>query len=163
MKLINIPIIILAIIILFIIIWVLISMNKKIKEKLRKIKQQQQLYLEQLNELNKLKPNETDLEITNQIARKFFKEAIKLDYNLTYLELKKIFERKNEIKLAKFCKSMSNFLYSGKKIKPIQIKKTINIFIESFREYYQKNNWEPQIKNQRFLNPLKLIKKFIKP
>ncbi|MBD3253268.1 hypothetical protein GF386_06035 [Candidatus Pacearchaeota archaeon] len=122
--------------ILITIIWVLNFKNKKISKLLESERRRFQLYKEGVKSLQQSPyPNpRKNFDALNKYARAFFKEYLKLDYSLTYLELEKHF-RKNNKNLADFCKKMSDINYTGGKDKKEEIEKLAKEFNKILESY----------------------------
>lgn len=105
--------IILVIIIFIAIIIALIKLNEIESEK---IKFENEKFKKYNKLLNSIYPEISNLDSFNKLVRNFFKEMYGFNYNLTYLELANEFKKKEKQNIEKFCISMSNFTYSGKKL-----------------------------------------------
>jgi hypothetical protein len=128
--------IILVIVILGIIITYLISINKRLNQKIEQEKNRFILYKKKLSELEtKQNFNKNDFEILNKLARDFFKERFDLNYTLSYLEISEIFKKEGFDERVQFCNRMAEILYAGDKIDQEEIKKLIHIFQDIVEDY----------------------------
>lgn len=127
----------LVLIILIVVLWYIYSRNKKLAEKLISEATRFYRYKKGIEILKKVSRGpEKDFQDLNSYARAFFKEYLNLDYSLTYLELEDIFKKQNKEDYAKFCKSMSDINYSGKKKEnSMEIKRLIYLFSEIINKY----------------------------
>ncbi len=126
----------LVVIILIVVMWYLYSKNKKLYEKISFRKKRFALYKNGIENLKKSPQSpEKDFKALNKLARTFFKEYLNLNYSLTYLELERNFEKQNKQEYAKFCKLMSDFSYTGKKIEKEEIKQLVVLFEKILKEY----------------------------
>jgi len=123
--------------ILVTIIWVLNFKNKQINRLLESEKKRFQLYREGAKSLqySPYPEPKKNFEALNKYARAFFKEYLKLDYSLTYLELEKHFGKNNNKALANFCKKMSDMNYTGGKNKKDEIEKLAKEFNKILETY----------------------------
>ncbi len=112
--------------ILLIVIITLFFVNRKLKKKvnIKELVDEEEDFLKKnLNELkNSNKPPEILLNSIDLFARNFFLENFKLDSNLDYSEMIRIFKEKKKDRLAIFCKKMLEILYSGERINKDKIK-----------------------------------------
>lgn len=136
MLLLNIASIILVVVILVIIIAHLVSINKRLNQKIEQEKNRFILYKKQLRELD-TKSNLTrkDFEVLNKLARDFFKERFNLSYSLSYIEISKIFRKEGADERVQFCDLMAEVLYAGEKIDSKEIKTLVNIMMDIVEDY----------------------------
>jgi hypothetical protein len=128
--------IILVIVILGIIITYLISINRRLNQKIEQEKNRFILYKKKLSELEtKQNFNKNDFEILNKLARDFFKERFDLNYTLSYLEISEIFKKEGLDERVQFCDRMAEILYAGDKIDEEVIKNLIHIFQDIVEDY----------------------------
>lgn len=130
MDIFNFLSIILVIIIVVAIIIILVKINKNLKKRIDEEKSKFLYYNQEIEKLQKENPTEKDLEQLNKLARNFFRLKYDLSPSLTYLELYRKFNKLNKQPNIRFCKSMSILFYKKEKIKPEEIKKVINLFLE---------------------------------
>lgn len=114
MKIIDIAYLTLVIIIFITLIRILLILNKKEKDKLQTELEKIKIYEDSLEEIDN---SQGGIDAIDLLSRGFFKEWYGLGYNYTYLELAKIFEKKERRDIAEFCQKMSDLLYSGNDIK----------------------------------------------
>lgn len=136
MFILNIASIIIVVIILVIIISHLVSMNRKLNEKIMREKNRFLPYINKLKELEE-KPALTkkDLELLSNLAKDFFKERFNLSYNKSYNELSKIFEKDSFDQKVEFCDIMANVLYAGEKIDSEGIRHLASLLLEIVEKY----------------------------
>jgi hypothetical protein len=137
MFLIDVISIVLVILILGIIITYLVSVNKKLNQRIEQEKNRFILYKKKLTELE-TKPTLTksDLETLSKLARDFFKERFNLSYTLSYLEISEVFRKEGLDERVHFCDKMAEILYAGEKVSEDEIKELIHILqdiIENFK------------------------------
>lgn len=131
MILLDIISIVLVISILGIIIFYLVSVNKRLNKKIEQEKNRFLLYKNRLRELQaKQTLNKKDLEILSKLAKDFFKERFNLSYNISYVELTKIFKKEDFDQRVEFCDKMSQIFYAGEKVETREIKDLINTLLE---------------------------------
>lgn len=109
----------------------------KLETKLKTQKKDRNIfYLKKIKEIKKQKlPNEKTVEQLNGIARDFFKEAFKLNYNLEYSKIINEFKNKGKKECLIFSTTVSEILYSGKKIE----KNKIDSLVNSLEKIIQQN------------------------
>lgn len=120
--------VILVAIILAVIIYTLLTINRKLKERIQKEKSRLVDYKTQIEKLKKEINDRKDIDLLNKIARDFFKERYGLKYSLTYLELAKKFRRQDKEKAAQFCDTMNILIYSGRTINQEDMNKAVEVF-----------------------------------
>ncbi len=120
-------ILIISIVIIALILIVVIIKEKKLNKRIRK-KNWNAFYISEIKKIDKSNPKKI-LSSINKITRNFFKEAFKIRKFTGYSELKKFFNRKNNVKAVEFCELMSIALYSKEKDNN-KIEKLINLLIE---------------------------------
>ena len=126
----------LVVIILIVVMWHLYTRNKKLYQKLVSEATRFHRYKKGIEALKNVSQDpEKDFENLNSYARAFFKEYLNLDYSLTYLELSEIFKKQNKQDYAEFCTLMSDVNYSGRKAKPEEVRKLVDIFYKIISEY----------------------------
>lgn len=126
----------LVVIIMIVVLGYLYTQNKKLYQKLTSEATRFRRYKKGIEVLkNTSNGPEKDFKNLNFYARAFFKEYLNLDYSLTYLELSKTFKKQNKQDYAEFCKIMSDVDYSGRKAKPEEVKKLIDIFYKIITNY----------------------------
>ena len=136
MLILDILSIVLVIIILITIILYLVSVNKKLNERIEQEKNRFILYKKKLRELDtKTVLTKKDLEILNKLARDFFKERFNLGYNFSYLELSEIFRKEGLDERVRFCDRMAGILYAGEKADPNEIKELISILLDIIENF----------------------------
>lgn len=108
-------ILIIPITIIAAILVILVIIEKKLLKKIRIMKSDRNIYYNnQLNKINQTN-SENDLKKIDKIARDFFKEHFNIKHLTEYSQLEDFFRKKDNEKAAKFCNSMNDILYSGKK------------------------------------------------
>ncbi|MEM0465402.1 MAG: hypothetical protein QXW97_01725 [Candidatus Pacearchaeota archaeon] len=135
MELINIIAIIVVICILCIIIYYLITINRKLSQRIEQEKNRFLLYKKQLKDLDKFDLSKKDLETLNRLARDFFKERFNLNYSMTYLELAEKFKEEKFDERVEFCELMSDVLYSDKKIDARDIRRLVLLLTDIIDNY----------------------------
>lgn len=125
----------LVIIIIVVITWIIYKKNKELINKINAEKRKFSYYKENIRILREKSNTPEDFIKINQLARDFFKEYLNLDYNLTYLDLKKEFEKNNKTDLAEFCNKISEINYSGKKQDISEISEAIEIFSRIINDF----------------------------
>ena len=131
MKIIDIAYLVLVIIIFITLIRILLILNKKEKDRLHTEVEKKKIYEASIDEIEN---SATGIDNFDTLTRGFFKEWYGLDYNYTYLELSKIFEKKDRKEVAEFCRAMSGLLYSGNEVKNSEfneIKRSLQEIIRS--------------------------------
>lgn len=126
----------LVVIILIVVMWHLYTRNKQLYQKLVSEATRFHRYKNGIEVLRKVPGEpEKDFENLNSYARAFFKEYLTLDYSLTYLELADYFKKQNKQDYAEFCTLMSDVNYSGRKAKPEEVRKLVDIFYKIISGY----------------------------
>lgn len=94
---------------------ILVIIERKLLKKIRIIKSDRNLYYtNQLNKINQTNP-ENDLRQIDKIARDFFKERFNINNPTGYSQLEDFFKEEDNKESARFCNSINDVLYSGKK------------------------------------------------
>ena len=126
-----------VIIILAVVITYLISINKKLKQRIEQEKNRFILYKDSLAELKGRQIlNKKDLETLNKLARDFFKERFNISYTLSYLEISEIFKKTSSLDdRVHFCDRMAEILYAGEKVDSDEVKTLINILLDIIENY----------------------------
>jgi len=102
---------------LLIIIFILYSIERKLKKKLKSDKNRNNFYKNKIKGLNRLKSNpEQFLNAINNLTKDFFKEAFNLSDSLEYSELISEFRKLRKKECISFCNLMIETSYSGEKI-----------------------------------------------
>jgi hypothetical protein len=122
--LISVILISIAAIILIISIYLL---KKRSKKQEKASSQQIPQNIIKLNNIKDLEPNQGLKEI-NKIAKKYFKNHLKTEKEMSYRQISKILKNRKEFYLVKLCKYIEYYLYSGNKIKKKDFIKLVNIF-----------------------------------
>lgn len=136
MFLLDILSILVVIIILAIVIIYLISINKKLKQRIEQEKNRFILYKESLAALKgKEILNKKDLETLNKLARDFFKERFNISYTLSYLEISEIFKKNFLDDRVHFCDRMAEILYVGEKVDSNEVKTLIDMLLDIIDNY----------------------------
>ena len=126
----------LVIVILIVVLWVVYLKSRKIYNKLVVEATRFYRYKKGIEILkNASRGSEKDFQDLNKYTRAFFKEYLNLDYSLTYLELAEYFKKQEKQDYAEFCKLMSDVNYSGRKAKPEEVRRLVDIFYRIIKEY----------------------------
>jgi len=127
----------LVIVILITILWVLYYQNREVYKKLAQEKNKMNSYKKGVKDVedNPSENPKDDFKKLNKIARAFFKEFYNLDSNLTYLELADRFKKLKRENYIIFCKTMSEWSYSGKAITSLELRQLADLLYKMVEEY----------------------------
>lgn len=120
-------VLIISIITIASILTILLAVEKKLKKRIKK-KNRNRFYISEIKKIDKSNPKKI-LKSIDKIARNFFDEAFKIKKFVGYSELKKSFNKKNNIKAVEFCDLITMLLYSKEK-NSNKIQELINLLIE---------------------------------
>lgn len=120
-------VLIISIIIIAFILIILIIVEKKLNRRIKK-KNRNTFYISEIKKMDKSNPKKI-LKSVDKITRSFFEEAFKIRKFTGYLELKKYFNQKNNVKAVEFCELITELLYSKEKNNN-EIQRLINLLIE---------------------------------
>ena len=127
-------ILVIAVVVLAILAVALFIIHKRLKKKVvvkEQIEQKENIIKNKLENLrhSNMVPQES-LKSLDELAKSFLKETFKIEKNLDYSEMIKLFEEKKRKNIAFFCNQMLMALYSGEKIE----KNKINLLISGLEE-----------------------------
>jgi len=133
-------ILVIAVVVLAILAVALFIIHKRLKKKVvvkEQIEQKENIIKNKLENLrhSNIVPQES-LKSLDELAKSFLKETFKIEKNLDYSEMIKLFEEKKKKNIAFFCNQMLRALYSGEKIEKNKINLLISGLEEIIREQY---------------------------
>jgi len=133
-------ILVIAVVVLAILAVALFIIHKRLKKKVvvkEQIEQKENIIKNKLENLrhSNMVPQES-LKSLDELAKSFLKETFKIEKNLDYSEMIKLFEEKKKKNIAFFCNQMLRALYSGEKIEKNKINLLISGLEEIIREQY---------------------------
>ena len=133
-------ILVIAVVVLAILAVALFIIHKRLKKKVvvkEQIEQKENIIKNKLENLrhSNMVPQES-LKSLDELAKSFLKETFKIEKNLDYSEMIKLFEEKKRKNIAFFCNQMLMALYSGEKIEKNKINLLISGLEDIIREQY---------------------------
>ena len=131
-----------VILVLLIIFAITLRLNPKIKQK-------QEKKVEKIKLENNLKHPREALIKLNLLSKKFFKEYLHEHAELTFKEIAENLKKKRRFEYIDFCDKMDLALYSGREIKPQEVKELIEEFISLTKKAEIEKSLESDIKNSK--------------